>query len=100
MRILVLCLWCLLAVQGVLAEEKIAKTTVENYQFQKQDSGFIEVDFPALFEEYKTNKAEMTKFAFKAWWKKVNDTLEVTYIEESAVIEELIRLNERKEYNF
>jgi uncharacterized membrane protein len=79
-------MWSFLAFQVAWAEEEIAVTSTEENQRDKRDSKFIEVDFPALYKEYKQNKAKMTDFAFKTWWESVNVRLEGTYVKGTAIV--------------
>jgi uncharacterized membrane protein len=83
---LILLMWSFLAFQVAWAEEEIAVTSTEENQRDKRDSKFIEVDFPALYKEYKQNKAKMTDFAFKTWWESVNVRLEGTYVKGTAIV--------------
>jgi hypothetical protein len=87
MRILIFFLWCYLAFQATLAlaEEKIEETSTQNAQTE-QHSQFFEVDFLTLYKEFKENKAKMTDFAFKTWWKQINTTLEGKYVKGTAIV--------------
>lgn len=76
MKMFILLCSLLVLSQSALAEEQSA-----------QDNRFLEVDFSSLYHEYKEKKKTLTDFAFDAWWKQVNETLEGQYVRGTAIIE-------------
>ena len=86
MRVLLFFCCILLTAQLSWAGNDIEEISTKTTQVQNQNDRFLEVDFPSLYKEYKENKKKMTNFAFKTWWKQVNETLEGNYVRGTAIV--------------